>query len=112
MTIDQFTADDGERVPVAVVRGAVKSFQVGHEPVRGLQGFDLDLHAGEVCALVGISGSGKSTLLSVLGGLQCLDDGSVIVNGTDLAEFPTTSWPGIAPTRRPRSSRSTTCSRC
>lgn len=86
MAVGQQTSSD-RGAPVAVVRGAVKTFRVGREPVRGLQGFDLELRAGELCALVGISGSGKSTLLSVLGGLQRTDEGSVVVAGTDLASL-------------------------
>ncbi len=82
-------------VPAARVVDAVRVFVSRNESVRGLQGFSIDLHAGEVCALVGISGSGKSTLLNVIGGLEMLDSGYVEVNGarvsslsrSDLARF-------------------------
>ena len=82
-------------VPAARVVDAVRAFVSRNESVRGLQGFSIDLHAGEVCALVGISGSGKSTLLNVIGGLEMLDSGYVEVNGarvsslsrSDLARF-------------------------
>lgn len=83
--VHRAAGDTNGTAPVVVVRGAVKTFEVGNEPVRGLQEFDLELSAHEMCALVGISGSGKSTLLSVLGGLQRLDDGTAMVNGVDLA---------------------------
>ncbi|WP_309617105.1 ABC transporter ATP-binding protein [Salinibacterium sp.] len=46
---------------------------------------DLLVHAGDFLLLRGASGSGKSTLLNVIGGLQPLDSGEVLVAGTDVA---------------------------
>lgn len=70
---------------VAQVTDAVKSFRSANDPVRGLQGFSIELYAGELCALVGVSGSGKSTLLNVLGGLVKLDSGTARVGDVDLS---------------------------
>jgi ribose transport system ATP-binding protein len=53
------------------VRGAVKTFP----GVRALSQMDLDLHAGEVLALVGENGAGKSTLMKVLTGVHRPDAG-------------------------------------
>jgi lipoprotein-releasing system ATP-binding protein len=39
-------------------------------------------------AIVGASGVGKSTLLHVLGGLDCVDQGTVVIGGTDLTALP------------------------
>jgi len=50
---------------------------------RVLQGVDLDVEPGEVCALLGANGAGKSTLASVVAGLLPADAGSVRVNGVD-----------------------------
>ena len=52
--------------PVARLRGVVAAYG----DVVALRGVDLDLHRGEIVALMGRNGAGKSTLLSLLAGLR------------------------------------------
>lgn len=56
------------------VRGAARDY--GRD-VPALIHADLDLHAGQICALLGPSGSGKSTLLRAIAGLERLDGGQI-----------------------------------
>jgi ABC-type sugar transport system ATPase subunit len=67
--------------PLLRMEGIVKSFP----GVRALRGVTLDLHAGEVHAVVGENGAGKSTLIKVLGGAHRLDAGTVYLTGEPVA---------------------------
>jgi phosphonate transport system ATP-binding protein len=66
--------------PALSVRGLTKSY--GERVV--LDGFDLDVHAGEVVSILGANGSGKSTMLRCLSGLTRFDGGTVIVGGREI----------------------------
>jgi putative ABC transport system ATP-binding protein len=55
--------------------------------LRALNGVSFHMAAGEWVALMGPSGSGKTTLINILGGLDTLTAGSVVVDGVDLAKL-------------------------
>ena len=63
----------------------VKHYQVGGESVRAVDGVSLQIASGEMLALYGPSGSGKSTLIDLIAGFQTPDDGTVVVDGQDIA---------------------------
>jgi lipoprotein-releasing system ATP-binding protein len=68
---------------VLEARGVVKSYHGGDgNPIRVLEGVDLEVRRGEMVAVVGASGSGKSTFLHVLGALERPDAGEVSLVGT------------------------------
>ncbi|MFP6657611.1 MAG: ABC transporter ATP-binding protein [Pirellulales bacterium] len=56
-------------------------FQMGEVEVRALDGFSLDIFAGELIVLVGPSGSGKTTALNIIGGLDRATSGRVYFKG-------------------------------
>jgi polar amino acid transport system ATP-binding protein len=51
-----------------------------------LDGFDLDVEAGECVVLIGASGSGKSTLLRCVNLLETVDDGLIELDGVDITD--------------------------
>jgi ribose transport system ATP-binding protein len=63
--------------PLLSIQGIDKSFP----GVKALRGVDLDLHAGEVLALLGENGAGKSTLVKVLAGACLADAGRIAIDG-------------------------------
>jgi putative ABC transport system ATP-binding protein len=54
-------------------------------PVHALRGVSFTVRSGELVAIVGPSGSGKSTLLHILGTLERPSDGTVRIDGEDVA---------------------------
>jgi len=63
--------------PLLSMRGITKRFP----GVLALAGVSLDVHAGEVLALMGENGAGKSTLMKVLGGVITPDAGEISIEG-------------------------------
>lgn len=67
------------------LEGLQKGYNLGRpSEIRVLNGVDLTVAAGEVCALVAPSGAGKSTLLHIAGLLDTPDAGRVHVAGDDM----------------------------
>ena len=59
----------------------------GHEG-EVLKGVDLSIRKGEVVALVGSSGGGKTTLVNLLPRFFEVDEGSILLDGVDIREYP------------------------
>ena len=72
---------------IVQLRGISKTYYRGKEPVKVLQGLDLDVPEGSFEALMGPSGSGKSTLLNLIAGLDRPTAGTIQVAGADLASM-------------------------
>ena len=68
--------------PVLDLRGIVKVY--GKDAV--LRGVDLSVAQHEVVVLIGASGSGKSTLLKSVNLLERIDDGQILLSGTDISD--------------------------
>jgi lipoprotein-releasing system ATP-binding protein len=71
-------------VAVLIAKGLRKTYTSGPQSVTVWKDVDIELAAGETLAIVGSSGSGKTTLLNVLGGLDSLDEGQVLLAGEDV----------------------------
>lgn len=68
-------------------RDVCKVYNSGQIKINALHNASFEIAKGEICVIVGASGAGKTTLLNILGGMDTLTDGNVIVDGTDISGF-------------------------
>ena len=68
-------------------RGVTKVYGNGDLSVVAVDHMDFEIAKSELVVILGQSGAGKSTLLNLLGGMDVLTSGSLIVDGRDLASF-------------------------
>lgn len=71
------TAQGSKGTPLISMRNITKSFG----SVRALRGASVEVHAGEVVALVGDNGAGKSTFVKVMAGVHGFDTGDYEIDG-------------------------------
>ena len=64
-----------------------KTYEMGSEVVRALDGVSLEVKPGEYLAVMGPSGSGKSTLMNVVGCLDRPSAGTYVLNGDPVQDF-------------------------
>lgn len=76
--------------PLVSCRGLHRSYGTDSALVEALIDANLDIHSGQLVAIMGPSGSGKSTLLTIMGGLERPSAGTVVLDGTDLWELSPT----------------------
>ena len=76
----------GEKKDVLIsLRGVIKEFPSGDGVNRVLKGIDLDIYRGEFLVILGESGCGKSTLVNIIGGMDNLTDGKLLIEGKDFS---------------------------
>jgi ABC-type lipoprotein export system ATPase subunit len=78
-------APDTEKKVIMSLRGITKDYPSGMEISHVLKGVDLDIYENELLVILGESGCGKSTLLNIIGGMDCLTDGTITVDGKDFS---------------------------
>ncbi len=92
---EAISLDDERDEQTGEQRLSVRFDKVGfHYPnrsdVAGLQGIDLELHAGETLALVGGSGAGKSTIATLLTGFRWPTSGQLSIDGKPIQDHDLT----------------------
>jgi len=66
-----------------------KNYQTASQEINIIKSLDLEVKAGEFTAIVGPSGSGKTTLLNIIGCLDGVSRGSVIIDDINVTHFST-----------------------
>jgi lipoprotein-releasing system ATP-binding protein len=77
--------DDRQPQQLVVETRGLKKTYFGKVTTPVLHGIDIEIRSGEFIAIIGQSGSGKSTLLNILGALDVPTEGSVLIDGVDIA---------------------------
>ena len=64
-----------------------KTYHMGEVEINALHDASFEVEKGELVVIVGPSGAGKTTLLNILGGMDTLSCGSVIIDGQDISSY-------------------------
>ncbi len=72
---------------VLEIKNLVKIYNDSEIKVKAVDGINLEIEKGEFTAIVGPSGSGKTTLLNLIGGLDSITEGEIVVDGTNIGHL-------------------------
>ncbi|MGC2872486.1 ABC transporter ATP-binding protein [Ihubacter sp. mB4P-1] len=64
-----------------------KVYHMGEVSIEALRDATFEIEKGEICVIVGASGAGKTTLLNILGGMDTLTEGSVLLDGKEISKY-------------------------
>lgn len=69
------------------MKNVYKRYKMGEVTINASDGINFEIEKGEFAVIVGASGAGKTTVLNMLGGMDRCDEGSIIVDGNDIAGY-------------------------
>ncbi|MGX8699605.1 MAG: ABC transporter ATP-binding protein, partial [bacterium] len=64
-----------------------KVYKTGEVAITALRDASFTVEKGELVVIVGPSGAGKTTLLNILGGMDTLTEGRVLLDGVDISAY-------------------------
>jgi len=76
-----------KKMTIVKCSGVKKTYQQGKVEVEALRGIDMEVEKGEFIAIAGPSGSGKTTVLNLIGGLDDVSEGKIVVDGQDISRL-------------------------
>ena len=68
---------------------AIRGLRAAYGKIEALKGVDIEIHAGEIVALIGANGAGKSTLMMTIFGRPRAKEGRIEYDGHDITDVPT-----------------------
>ena len=68
-------------------RDVKKKYKMGEVEIEALGGVDFSVNKGEFVIIAGASGAGKSTILNILGGMDTVSSGKVIVDNNEISKY-------------------------
>ena len=69
------------------LKDVYKIYQMGEVEIRAVDGIEFSVDKGEFVVIVGPSGAGKTTVLNILGGMDTVTKGKVLVDGKNIAAY-------------------------
>ena len=69
------------------LKDVYKRYHMGEVTITASDGVSFEIEKGEFAVVVGSSGAGKTTVLNMLGGMDSCDEGSILVDGEDIARY-------------------------
>ena len=81
--------NEGVKMSFVEIINEFKRYKMGETVIAANDGISFEIEKGEFAVIVGPSGAGKSTVLNILGGMDTADEGQILVDGTDIAQFST-----------------------
>ena len=64
-----------------------KRYKVGNQEIEAVKHVSFNIESGEFVVVLGASGAGKSTILNLLGGMDTVSEGQILVEGQDIVNF-------------------------
>lgn len=64
-----------------------KTYHMGEVDIEALREVNFEIEEGEFCVIVGASGAGKTTILNILGGMDTLSEGRVLLDGKEISSY-------------------------
>ena len=68
-------------------KNVVKEYKMGEVSIKALDNTNFQIEKGELVVIVGPSGAGKTTALNILGGMDTVTSGEVIIDGKNISKF-------------------------
>ena len=74
-----------EKEVLAVLKNVTKEFPSGDGVLQVLKGINLEIYKNEFVIILGESGCGKTTMMNIVGGMDFLTDGQLLIEGKDFS---------------------------